>query len=719
MKRIVNFVIVSFIMVFFIGNNTLFAQSSTTVNNDSIQNIPDSLSLSGTLPEFYVIGERPIVKVMGSSFIYDVPRLIENKPVGNTLEALLQIPGITGSDNSISLVGAKTLNIVINGKQNVMTLEQVLTLIKSIPASQVKNIEIMYSVPSKYGVRGSLINIELKKSINKSLVGETGFKYLQSYYPTEGINTNLLYSSSKMNFDFLADYENGKNYSEANTYTRYNMGGNKVELNQDNIKRNTFDDLNLRLGWDINLNEKSSISSAYYYSGKWTHSDLKSFNTVSNMDSMMKSINNEYFINRLHNAHLEYDFKVKKGGFIIGGDYLAYNSPSWTKYAGTENDYEELNNFSYNSLQDINQLKLFVNGNYSFSQKLNITVGTSSGFNNSDIKMTYYYPNHLNDLEKYKQEERTTNFFAEFSGELNNKLTYTVGLETEYFKSDFIVKNIKDNLWKGWTFFPKLSINYSLNERDILQLNLTSDKNYPSYWAVSPLITYNDNFTETVGNPLLKPGRDYTGQIIYMLHKKYLFILGTSYMPDYFALIPYQDNEKMRTIYSTENYDYTLFTNISVILPFHVGSWWRSRAGTHLLRMQDKMDDFYNTSFNNSAYVYAFSMNNTFLIPNAPVSFQLDYRYQSPSIQGIYKLGQTFNSSFSCKYDWNKNLYIIVSANNLFRDAVPNPYTIDYDKQYSIRRSKELFDCSIRIAWRFGNYKKGDHASINSSRFQR
>ena len=42
-------------------------------------------SLMQTLPEVMVVGERPVVKASAGKLEYDLPRLIEGKPVGQHL----------------------------------------------------------------------------------------------------------------------------------------------------------------------------------------------------------------------------------------------------------------------------------------------------------------------------------------------------------------------------------------------------------------------------------------------------------------------------------------------------------------------------------------------------------------------------------------------------------------------------------------------------------
>ena len=668
------------------------------------------------LSEVVVKGERPQVKVQGSVLSYDASLLTKNRPISNAQEALLQVPGVIGSESSISLMGANNLHIIINGKMNTMPKEQIISLLKSYPASQINKIEVMYNAPSKYGVRGAVINLELKKALEGSFTGELSTKASQSYYSAGQIGGSLLFSTSKMNFDFSTDYSKGKNYSKTTTQSLHKLQDNVFEINQNNTTRSSFDHANFRLGYDYDISNTSSLAAYYYYNGKWTDSKLEAENDY--LASIKNSINDDYTQNNFHNAHLQYDLNTEKITFSLGGDYVGYRSPSNVHFKIESESDGDGTDFNYKSKQSIEQRKLFVNIGYKFSPIWSINAGTSFGHNVSHTNMDYIYTN-SDSRNKFKQKEDVNRLFVEANGEIIKNLTFAIGLEGEYFKSDFHSGNESENLWKEWALFPKISMNYFINNRNILQFNLSNNKIYPSYWATSPLTTYTDSYTTTVGNPALKPYREYSGQLLYIKNQKYVFMLGSTYMPDHFAQIPYQSKDELKTIYRYENYDFALFSNLTAIIPFRIGNWLDSRATFNAVRIQDKMSNFYDTSFDNEAYVGMVRVNNTITIPKVPISFLLNGLYQSPAIQGIYKLGHTFDCSFSCKYNLNNNAYFLLQANNIFLDRSPNPYKIDFDGQYSVRRTKELADISFQFIWKFGNYKAKERKQADASRLQR
>ena len=71
--------------------------------------------------------------------------------------------------DNVSIIGVPTTNIIINGRRSSMSLSQIVELLKSTSASKVKSIELLYSSPPKYGVKGGSINIIMEKKVNEDL----------------------------------------------------------------------------------------------------------------------------------------------------------------------------------------------------------------------------------------------------------------------------------------------------------------------------------------------------------------------------------------------------------------------------------------------------------------------------------------------------------------------------------------------------------------------
>ena len=90
----------------------------------------------------------------GSKLIYDITQLTNTKLVTNAYEVIKNLPGIMEYNGTLTLA-EWSVNILLNDKVSSMTYEQILTLLKSMPASRVEKVEIMYTTPPQYHVRGA------------------------------------------------------------------------------------------------------------------------------------------------------------------------------------------------------------------------------------------------------------------------------------------------------------------------------------------------------------------------------------------------------------------------------------------------------------------------------------------------------------------------------------------------------------------------------------
>ncbi len=303
------------------------------------------------------------------------------------------------------------------------------------------------------------------------------------------------------------------------------------------------------------------------------------------------------------------------------------------------------------------------------------------------------------------------------------KLSANVSLKLEYFRSDYESNGDKTVLWNDWALFPNASFTYVFSPSNIMQLTISSNKQYPSYWSVNPQTMYLNAYSVTMGNPALKPSRSYQGQLVYILKQKYTFVVFTNYEPDKFAQLPYQSPDELVNVFRFENFDYSLTSGIGTIIPFRAGSFLSSRLTLYGMRLQEKSDKFYDTPFNNVRYFGQVIMSNTINIsdnyPNLKLS--VDGYFVSPAQQGLYKLGNYYDVSAGLKWLFaGERATLTLKYNNIFKSNMPRTITIDSGSQYS--RMKNIDDSSyagIAFAWKFGGYKQKQHKKVDASRFGR
>lgn len=140
----------------------------------------------------------------GSKLIYDITQLTNTKLVTNAYEVIKNLPGIMEYNGTLTLAGSGSVNILLNDKVSSMTYEQILTLLKSMPASRVEKVEIMYTTPPQYHVRGASINIHTPKhkTDEGKLQGEINGSYSQKQQSDGEGGITLAYTSKKFDADF-------------------------------------------------------------------------------------------------------------------------------------------------------------------------------------------------------------------------------------------------------------------------------------------------------------------------------------------------------------------------------------------------------------------------------------------------------------------------------------------------------------------------------------
>lgn len=146
-----------------------------SVFSQALTNRTDTLN-TYNLNEVVIVGEKPQIKNKNGAITVDLNKLIKGKAVSNIYESLSYLPGITKDiSGNLSLAGAKDLTILINGKKEQLSNENLIALLQSYPTDRLKDVEIMYSTPAKYHVEGASINIIMKKnSVLDGLQGQIG-----------------------------------------------------------------------------------------------------------------------------------------------------------------------------------------------------------------------------------------------------------------------------------------------------------------------------------------------------------------------------------------------------------------------------------------------------------------------------------------------------------------------------------------------------------------
>lgn len=680
------------------------------------------------LAEITVKGERPQVKLEGGKLTYDVPQLMKDKTATNAFEIIKDLPGLIERNDNLELVGASRLNIILNGQLTTMSADQLIQLLKTMPASRVEKAEVMYNAPAKYNVKGALLNVVLSKNESEtpSWQGETGVDYTQYRHAGGDAHVNLLYTNKGFSIDFLLNGNKRRDVMGEDMLARHTLNSGMTEISQHNralvhVNRGT-----VRLGMDYTFANEDKLSLAYYLKGDKVLSDRDAFTSYLDLSkpenkSESTSLVRDDGHSAIHNIRLQYDGHA---GISAGADFTRYHSPSVLDYQDTNGSRTDMIN---NTRQDVSRWSVFLNKTHSFASGWGLNYGVHGGYASSKNYSEYLYDQGAGyemdeeALEDNTQKEYIVDIFAEVSKSFGERFSATVGLKGEYFKSDYASSRENMNLWNEGALFPTVSLSYTFSPRHILQFDISSDKTYPGYWQVPPQVTPLNSYSEVAGNPLLKPYRTYEGQMVYIFRQKYMLVAFCEYTPDYFAQLPYQSDTELKTVFRFENMDYSLEAGLAVIIPFNVGRFWNSRITLRGWRMQEKNDNFHGISYNREAYLGLAHMSNTFNLCDKPnLKMTIDGQYVTPgAIQGIYDLGSMYEISAGLKWTFlNDRASLTLKGDDIFASSIPRTIKINQGNQWSRMRKLNDERClKLSFVWKFGGYKEREHDSIDTSRF--
>lgn len=195
-----------------------------------------------------------------------------------------------------------------------------------------------------------------------------------------------------------------------------------------------------------------------------------------------------------------------------------------------------------------------------------------------------------------------------------------------------------------WTIFPALEATYSIAPSHMMMFFFSSDKVYPGYWVLHGGTGYLNGYAELHGNPLLKPYREYSGQLSYILKSKYILTAFYNYLKNYSDRLPYQSPDRLVLIYLSLNFDYKQTLGLNLIIPFNVRRVLDSRLTLNGFYDKVKSYNFHDTSFDNDNLVFYSRLDNTINLSSKPnIKLKFNTAYISKNIQGPAELSGLWN----------------------------------------------------------------------------
>ena len=701
------------------GDNDLYIKLSSTGYQDTIFSLKKKVESTYKLlesnleiAEITVTASRPIVAIADGKLTFDIPSLIKQRVVNNAFDVLGEIPGVEKLGDKVSIIGANSTTIIINGRVSSMTADQVVEQLKSFSPERVKSIEVLYATPPQYGVKGSSINVivENMRKDKKERKAEVFFLAKQAYYfsPSAGLSYSSAAKKTFLNVSYSFRYDKDHPGEEMEAIHQLSAGDTHLVSLSSNAKA-TYKIHNLGVSLDYDLENKDVLNVSYH--SKYTDPNNRRFGSVIfDNDRIINSDNRTTGPSNLQNISLSYKHKL----INISGDYSYYDNKKDQLLVNSNSLHVE--EIVSNSRQTVHRGSFHLNSQYVFVKKQKLSYGINAMIGNSESKQLSHTGENVNSDFLLNQSEYSIDGYAGWSQSLGKKVTLDATLSLEYYKAMANTDNIDHTLWNNWNLYPTLSVVYKIAPMKMLQFSISSERKYPTYWQSTPNVTFMNAYTLIEGNSSILPSSVYAARLSFILKGKYIFQVFGNIASRHIQQSLYQSDEKLQAIYKVINLDEHNTFGAMTVLPFKVGRVLDTRLIVSGLMIHDK-GRLENIDFDRNKIHGRFMLNNNiYLTQKKNLSVQLNGSYATESIQGVYDIKPMYNLSIGLVWGVSDRVRINILGDDLLNGRQARTSTHIQGQNYSQTINNDSRMISFSVRYNLGGYKEKKSGELDTSR---
>ena len=506
----------------FIGYKTATKKINITKLNSNINLGTIALEEEAAqLDEVLVVAETSTVTQKIDRKVINVGKDLTS--AGATASELLnnvQSVSVDSQTGNISLRGNDNVRVLVDGKPSNIDTAQ---LLRQIPSTSIKSIELITNPSAKYNPEGmsGIINIVLNKNSNLGFNATVNTGITSGIYNRFNGSLDMNFKTGKVNFFSNYGMNDGKSENSGKMF-RYDNNSVQNFLTESDRTSHL-----LKLGADVYLNDKNTFS--FYTTQNVSNSETDGNTTVfynnilnSNSLSMVEGDNNS----AAYNFNYSLNFDKKGHNLELEANFSNSDSPENALYKETIRPNNLISN--YNDIVTNDRKTNLINLDYTnpISENTKVEIGLEARMedtknNNITSQHEFVYDTNgdlINDGNGWYETEPKGNSSFEYdrkiySGYANynqtfNKLAVQLGARLEQYEVDgTFVKNTETATYKDeiFTVYPSAFFTYNASEKNQFQLSYSRRVDRPSIGQVNPIREWSSPTVTSVGNPNLKP----------------------------------------------------------------------------------------------------------------------------------------------------------------------------------------------------------------------
>lgn len=483
-----------------------------------------------------VIAQKPLVKMDVDKMSYNVAEDEDSKS-NTVLDMLRKVPMVTvdGQDN-ISVNGSSSFKVYVDGMPNAMFSSNPSMVFKSMPATAVKNIEVLTNPGAKYDAEGAtgVLNIVMNKmdpQAAQSMNGYNGTIRLNGGNRQLGASAFLSGQQGKLSYstNVMTSYVTPGNTTTETRQIQDN-GASQIQTTENDVKVPVTMG-SLTLGYQIDdksvLNLTAQVNTLTMKS-KGTALTLMggygndfSFDGTTDMknsrSSFSGSLDYQHFFNKEHTHSLGLTYQLD---YSPATTEMTYNFGTSSEFIDLTNRYSDNDDKTTNHIFQLDYtMPLGTGQTLSFGSKLQFHDATS------DAK---YYLKDVYDPSSSSEYEYQSSILAgygEYAGNFN-KIGIKAGLRYEHTWQDvaYHLGNGDDFKKNYGSLVPTASLQYNLGMGSNLGLTYNMRISRPGITYLNPYIDKTDPIALTYGNPELDVEKNHNISLVYNMFTAKLMV---------------------------------------------------------------------------------------------------------------------------------------------------------------------------------------------------
>ena len=456
-------------------------------------------------------------------------------------DMLKNLPGVSvGQDEEILLRGTSGVNIMLDGKMSYVSGKQLIALLKSMPAENLRKLELITAPSAEFDAAGNagVINIVTKKKKTEGYSIDLRSAITKGKYWMVNKNITALANLGKFSFNAYFDYNTPYSVMVSKSGSTIIEGGNALKLERSNESTYKIKFYTYKLGVDWQLNSRHQLGVQYHgYLDDFTspkNGEIIKYRPDGVMHSRMVATNHIIEPYYYDAANLSHVFNMDSGGKKWTTDlhYIGYRNHSdalmrtteWQTNNGTIKQ-EGLQSHQPGFIKILSAKTDIVipHKNYEFKAGLKYARITNDNQFRFDSLQDGNFMEATTMSNHFTYEENISAAYLSASRKFK-RTTIEAGLRVEYtYAKGHTSKEDSSNVWSYTKPFPSLSINHSFNYLHAINVSVSRRINRPGYADLNPVRWYNDPYFYYSGNPDLVPEMAWLWSGAYTFKRKYVF----------------------------------------------------------------------------------------------------------------------------------------------------------------------------------------------------